>query len=209
MNLGRYFSPGLAERLVADERMTELGGQRKMVSVLFADITGFTTLVDANKVEDVVEVLNRFFETVVPVIFRHSGMLDKFLGDGVMAVFGIPDADDSDTVRAIKCAVDIQKGIETLTKQLEKDGLFSISVGIGIATGIVLAGNIGTKNQMNYTVIGGPVNLAQRLETICEPGEIIVSNTTSEMIPKVSDLRVAFEPMGAIHVKGIRGKCTP
>ncbi|MRR14153.1 GAF domain-containing protein [archaeon] len=209
MNLGRYFSPGLAERLVADDRMTELGGQRKMVSVLFADITGFTTLVDANTVEDVVEVLNRFFETVVPVIFKHGGMLDKFLGDGVMAVFGIPDADDLDPVRAIRCAVDIQKGIEMLTAQLESEGLFPISVGIGIATGIVLAGNIGTKNQMNYTVIGEPVNLAQRLESICNPGEIIVSNATSETIPQGSDLRVAFEPMGAIHVKGIPREVHP
>lgn len=209
MNLGRYFSPGLAERLVADDRMTELGGQRKMVSVLFADVTGFTTLVDANSVEDVVEVLNRFFETVVPVIFKHGGMLDKFLGDGVMAVFGIPDADDTDPERAIMCAVDIQKRIEKLREQLEKDKLFPITVGIGIATGVVLAGNIGTKNQMNYTVIGEPVNLAQRLESICAPGEIIISNVTSETISPGTVLKVSFEPMGAIRVKGIHRDVNP
>ncbi len=209
MNLGRYFSPGLAERLVADDRMTELGGQRKMVSVLFADVTGFTTLVDVNTVEDVVEVLNRFFETVVPVIFKHGGMLDKFLGDGVMAIFGIPDAEETDPVRAIACAVDIQKDMEHLRKDLERDGLFSITVGIGIATGIVLAGNIGTKDQMNYTVIGEPVNLAQRLESISAPGEIIVSNITSENIPEESDLQVSFEPMGAIRVKGIQRDVSP
>lgn len=209
MNLGRYFSPGLAERLVADDRMTELGGQRKMVSVLFADVTGFTTMVDANAVEDVVEVLNRFFETVVPVIFKHGGMLDKFLGDGVMAVFGIPDPDDTDPVRAINCAVDIQKGIEKLREQLEDDNLFPITVGIGIATGVALAGNIGTKNQMNYTVIGEPVNLAQRLESICDRGEIIISNVTMEMIPPGSDLNASFEPMGAIRVKGIQRDVNP
>ncbi len=209
MNLGRYFSPGLAERLVADDRMTELGGQRKMVSVLFADVTGFTTMVDANAVEDVVEVLNRFFETVVPVIFKHGGMLDKFLGDGVMAVFGIPDPDDTDPVRAINCAVDIQKGIEKLREQLEADNLFPITVGIGIATGVALAGNIGTKNQMNYTVIGEPVNLAQRLESVCDRGEIIISNVTMEMIPPGSDLNASFEPMGAIRVKGIQRDVKP
>lgn len=209
MNLGRYFSPGLAERLVADDRMTELGGQRKMVSVLFADVTGFTTMVDANAVEDVVEVLNRFFETVVPVIFKHGGMLDKFLGDGVMAVFGIPDPDDTDPIRAINCAVDIQKGIEKLREQLEADNLFPITVGIGIATGVALAGNIGTKNQMNYTVIGEPVNLAQRLESICDRGEIIISNVTMEMIPPGSDLNASFEPMGAIRVKGIQRDVNP
>lgn len=209
MNLGRYFSPGLAERLVADDRMTELGGQRKMVSVLFADVTGFTTLVDVNTVEDVVEVLNRFFETVVPIIFKNGGMLDKFLGDGVMAIFGIPDADETDPVRAITCAIDIQKGMQKLRKDLERDGLFSITVGIGIATGIVLAGNIGTKDQMNYTVIGEPVNLAQRLESISAPDEIIISNMTSENIPEESDVKVLFEPMGAVRVKGIQRDVSP
>jgi len=209
MNLGRYFSPGLAERLVADDRMTELGGQRKCVSVLFADVTGFTTLVDANTVEDVVEVLNRYFETVVPLIFKHGGMLDKFLGDGVMAVFGIPDEDEMDPVRAIMCAVDIQKCIEELRQDLVRDGLFPITVGIGIATGVALAGNVGTKNQMNYTVIGEPVNLAQRLETISEPGEIVVSNSTVEGIPEGASLEVSFEPMGAVRVKGIQRDVNP
>lgn len=209
INLGRYFSPGLAEHLVADERLTGLGGQQKMVSVVFADITGFTSLVEVNAVEDVVEVLNRFFETVVPVIFSHGGMLDKFLGDGVMAVFGIPDAHDMDPVKAIQCAVDTQKSMQALTKRLQDDGLFPIEVGIGIASGVVLAGNIGTKEQMNYTVIGEPVNLAQRLESISNPGEIVVSSVTTGMIPEGAQLDVAFEPMGTIHVKGISRDINP
>jgi len=209
INLGRYFSPGLAEHLVADERLTGLGGQRKMVSVVFTDITGFTSLVEVNAVEDVVEVLNRFFATVVPVIFKHGGMLDKFLGDGVMAVFGIPDTKDTDPVKAIQCGVDIQKSMQTLKSRLEKDGLFPIEVGVGIASGVVLAGNIGTKEQMNYTVIGEPVNLAQRLESISRPGEIVVSSETTDMIPQGSNLDVEFEQMGTIHVKGISRDVNP
>ncbi len=209
INLGRYFSPGLAEHLVADDRMTGLGGQRKMVSVVFADITGFTSLVEINTVEDVVEVLNRFFETVVPVIFDHGGMLDKFLGDGVMAVFGIPDPDDLDPVKAIQCGVDIQKGMQDLKERLKADGLFPIDVGIGIASGVVLAGNIGTKNQMNYTVIGEPVNLAQRLESISKPGEIVIANLTKDMIPQGVDPGVEFESMGTIQVKGFSRDVSP
>lgn len=209
INLGRYFSPGLAEHLVADDRMTGLGGQRKMVSIVFTDIAGFTSLVEVNAVEDVVEVLNRFFETVVPVIFRHGGMLDKFLGDGVMAVFGIPDAKDTDPVQAIQCAVDIQKSMHALKERLIQDGLFPIDAGIGISSGVVLAGNIGTEEQMNYTVIGEPVNLAQRLESICGPGEIVVSSVTTGMIPQESNLDVGFEEMGAIHVKGISRDVNP
>jgi len=209
INLGRYFSPGLAEHLVADERMTGLGGQRKLVSVVFADITGFTSLVEITAVEDVVEVLNRFFETVVPVIFKHGGMLDKFLGDGIMAVFGIPDSDDLDPVKAIQCGVDIQKSMQDLKERLKGDGLFPIDVGIGIASGIVLAGNIGTRDQMNYTVIGEPVNLAQRLESISKPGEIIISSITKDMIPQGTDSGVEFGPMGAIQVKGISKEVNP
>jgi adenylate cyclase len=209
MNLSRYFSRGLAEHLVADSRMTGLGGQRKKVTVVFADIAGFTTLVDGNDVEQVVEVLNRFFETVVPVIFKHGGMLDKFLGDGVMAVFGIPDESEMDPVMAIKCAVDIQLGVKALKERMLEEGLFSIDVGIGIATGVVVAGNIGTNEQINYTVIGEPVNLAQRLESISRPGEIIVSSLTTGELPVHAELPVRFEEMGAVRVKGIHRDINP
>jgi class 3 adenylate cyclase len=209
MNLSRYFSRGLAEHLVADDRMTGLGGQRKLVTVVFADIAGFTTLVDGNQVEKVVEVLNRFFETVVPIIFKHGGMLDKFLGDGVMAVFGIPDESDMDPVKAIQCAVDIQLGVKALKLQMLDEGLFPIDVGIGIATGIVVAGNIGTNEQINYTVIGEPVNLAQRLESISSPGEIIVSSLTTEVLPKNAELPVRFDEMGSLRVKGIHRDINP
>ncbi|MGC9323591.1 MAG: adenylate/guanylate cyclase domain-containing protein [Desulfomonilia bacterium] len=204
MNLSRYFSRGLAEHLVADGRMTGLGGERKTVTVVFADITGFTSLVEVHSVEQVVEVLNSFFDTVVPIIFKHGGMLDKFLGDGVMAVFGIPDKSPLDPVHAISCAVDIQSAVQALRKRMEKNGLFPIEVGIGIATGVVLAGNIGSKEQMNYTVIGEPVNLAQRLETISKPGEIIVSSLTTEVIPTDVTLSVQFENMGSLRIKGIQ-----
>jgi adenylate cyclase len=177
--------------------------------VVFADITGFTTLVDSNDVEKVVEVLNRFFETVVPVIFKHGGMLDKFLGDGVMAVFGIPDESEMDPVMAIRCAVDIQLGVKALKERMLEEGLFPIDVGIGIATGVVVAGNIGTNEQINYTVIGEPVNLAQRLESISQPGEIIVSSLTTEELPEHSGLDVRFEEMGAVRVKGIHRDINP
>jgi adenylate cyclase len=203
MNLSRYFSKGLAEHLVADGRMTRLGGEKKTVTVLFADIVGFTSLVGSHPVEQVVEVLNRFFETVVPVIFRHGGMLDKFLGDGFMAVFGIPDADELDPVRAIRCASDIQRSMKDLRETLPREGCFAVDVGIGIASGMVLAGNIGTPEQMNYTVIGEPVNLAQRLESISGPGEIVISNETWGMVPPHVGLDVSVEAMGATRLKGI------
>lgn len=206
MNLSRYFSRGLAEHLLADERMNRLGGQQINVTVIFADIAGFSSLVESQPVEDVVGVLNQFFATVVPVIFKHEGMLDKFLGDGVMAVFGIPDADAKDSLKAIECAMEIQKKVKALSKSLEKQGLTAIDVGIGIATGDVLAGNIGTEEQMNYTVIGEPVNLAQRLESISSPGEIVVSKLTLDRAQAYAKRQIQFESIGAVKVKGIQRK---
>ena len=176
---------------------------------MFADITGFTSKVEIHPVEEVVEVLNRYFETVVPLIFAHGGMLDKFLGDGVMAVFGIPDADESDPLRAIQCAVDIQRMMQGLNVSLNEQGLFPIEVGIGIATGQVIAGNIGSAEQMNFTVIGDPVNLAQRLEGISASGEIIVARNTAERAQLQGRLPVRFEPMGSVPIKGITRDVQP
>lgn len=202
MNLSRYFSKGLAEHLVADERMTGLGGEKKEVTVVFADIVGFTTLVETHAVEQVVEVLNRYFATVVPLIFSHGGMLDKFLGDGVMAVFGIPDASELDPLNALRFSVAVQKAVDELRNSLVQDGYFPIHVGIGIAGGLVVAGNIGTPDHMNYTVIGEPVNLAQRLESISSSGEIVITEYTMNMIPSNLDAGVRFEPMGSVQIKG-------
>ncbi|MCD6570922.1 MAG: GAF domain-containing protein, partial [Deltaproteobacteria bacterium] len=114
INLSRYFSRGLAEHLLADERMTRLGGEKKLVTTVFIDIANFTPMVEGNPVEGVVSVLNSFFEAVVPIIFKHGGMLDKFLGDGIMAIFGIPDASDDDPVNAIQCTVDVQKAVHRM-----------------------------------------------------------------------------------------------
>jgi adenylate cyclase len=146
---------------------------------------------------------------VVPCIFDHSGMLDKFLGDGVMAVFGIPDASEKDAVNAITCGISIQRKVIDLKSQLVNEGLFPIDVGIGIASGIVLAGNIGTQEQMNYTVIGEPVNLAQRLESIAGEAEIIVAKSTYEQALACPDVKIPFEPMPTVHVKGISREVYP
>ncbi len=209
INLSRYFSRGLAEHLLADERMTRLGGEKKLVTTMFIDIANFTPIVETNPVEGVVGVLNSFFEAVVPIIFSHGGMLDKFLGDGIMAVFGIPDASDNDPVDAIQCAIEVQKTVYRMKNAFEEKWLFSIDVGIGIATGIAIAGNIGTGEQMNYTVIGEPVNLAERLESITSQGEIIVSGATADIALNQGIKDVGFESMGNISIKGISRNISP
>ena len=207
-NLSRYFSRGLAEHLLSDDRMSSLGGDLKSVTVVFCDINGFTTMVERYPVGEVVAVLNRYFETVAPAIFAHGGMLDKFLGDGVMAVFGIPDEKPTDAINAVRCAVEIQRGIRRLTEQLAAEGSWPITVGVGIASGKALAGNIGSQEQMNFTVIGEPVNLAQRLETICRPGEIVICEETMALAGEsASDF--AMNAMGDVQVKGLKRVIKP
>ncbi|HQP31390.1 MAG TPA: adenylate/guanylate cyclase domain-containing protein, partial [Deltaproteobacteria bacterium] len=115
----------------------------------------------------------------------------------------IPDASDKDAVNAIACAIDIQRKVIDLKSELAAEGLFPIDVGIGIASGIVLAGNIGTQGQMNYTVIGEPVNLAQRLESIAGEAEIIVAKSTYEQAQACPGAQIPFEPMPTVKVKGI------
>lgn len=209
INLSRYFSRGLAERLVANEGLNQLSGEIKLVTVLFADITEFTPMIEKYNVKDVVEILNRYFEVVVPCIFEFGGMLDKFLGDGFMAVFGIPSSDKRDAIKAIDCAVKIQLKVRELNKALAKEGFKPIDVGVGIASGNALAGNIGTSEHMNYTVIGEPVNLAQRLESIAANGEIILSEAAYELASGFSGDGISFERMPKTKIKGISRNVLP
>jgi adenylate cyclase len=130
-------------------------------------------------------------------------MLDKFLGDGFMAVFGIPYSDQRDVIKAIECAIKIQLKVKGLNEALIKEGFNPIDVGVGIASGNALAGNIGTSEHMNYTVIGEPVNMAQRLESIAANGEIIVSESTYELVCDFSDNCIVFETMPRVKIKGI------
>ena len=115
----------------------------------------------------------------------------------------IPDASDKDAVNAITCGINIQRKMTDLKSELVAEGLFPIDVGIGIASGLVLAGNIGTQEQMNYTVIGEPVNLAQRLESIAGEAEIIVAKSTYEQALAYPGVQIPFEPMPTVKVKGI------
>jgi len=209
INLSRYFSRGLAEHLVANEGLNQLSGEIKHVTVLFADITEFTPMIEKYNVKDVVQILNRYFESVVPCIFEFGGMLDKFLGDGFMAVFGIPYSDQNDPIRAIECAMKIQLKVKGLNDALIKEGFRPIDVGVGIASGNALAGNIGTSEHMNYTVIGEPVNMAQRLESIAANGEIIVSESTYDLVSDFPDNSIVFETMPMVKIKGISKNVYP
>jgi len=172
----RYLAPHVVDALLKDPEAHVLGGSRLRATMLFADIRGFTELSERLMPEQVVEMLNRYLEPVVDVIFANNGLLDKFYGDGIMAVFGAPRPSDDDARRAVTAAHQILQQVQALNAQ--PGALWPLSVSIGLATGDVVAGHIGSERRLEYTVIGDAVNLASRLQAIAEPNQVLADEAT-------------------------------
>src|SRR5207302_1701624 len=146
--------------------LAELGGRRREMSVLFSDIRGFTTVTENGEAEDIVAQLNEYFSTMVDVVFRHGGTVDKFVGDMVMALFGAPLDDANHAEHAVDAALEMIDELLKLNEKWTAEGRPSLDIGIGINTGPMIAGNIGSEAIMSYTVIGDAVNLGSRLESL-------------------------------------------
>ncbi|MGB5260205.1 MAG: adenylate/guanylate cyclase domain-containing protein [Gammaproteobacteria bacterium] len=173
--LSRYVSPGVARQILSNLDDVGLSGKQIEGTVVFADIKGFTQISERIRPEDLVAILNRYFTLVTHACEINQGMVDKYMGDGVMLVFGAPEPDEDHAFNAICCALLIQKLIahENITR--EKQGLFPVEFRIGVNTGSMLAGNMGSTDRMEYTVVGDTVNLASRLCGITNAGEIVIS----------------------------------
>jgi adenylate cyclase len=196
--LERFLSSSIVERILANPDQVHLGGENQIATILFADIRGFTRMAEKMEPQQVVELLNVLFTEMTDLIFEHGGTLDKYLGDGVMAVFGAPIAKPDDPIRAVKTAVEMQKALAGINRDREAINLPTLKMGLGINTGQVTAGNIGSSKRMDYTVIGDAVNLASRLCANAAGGQILVSESTHrELKSKMPSKRL--EP---IRVKG-------
>jgi len=160
--LSRYVSPGVARQILSNLDNVALSGKRIEGSVLFADISGFTKISEKTRAEELVAMLNRYFSLITCACVMNNGIVDKYMGDGVMLVFGAPEADKDHAFHAISCALLIQKLIAHENNQREADGLFPVQFRIGINTGSMLAGNMGSHERMEYTVVGDTVNLRHR-----------------------------------------------
>jgi class 3 adenylate cyclase len=196
----RYVSRQVAEEIFKnpDQYIETLQGSRRKVTILFADIRGFTPLTERLPAEEVVLLLNEVLTVMTKIIFKYEGTVDKFIGDSIMAVFGAPMAHDDDTDRSIHAAVEIQKSILEMSAQKKKKDHEIIKVGIGINTGEVVVGNIGAKVRLDYTVIGGSVNIANRLQEVAGGDEIIIS----EDVFKETKVPYKFSESMLIKVKG-------
>jgi len=195
-----YLSRQVLDLIVREGKLPELKGERRHITVMFADIRNFTSIAESISPEEVVGLLGEFFERMIEVIIRNQGRIDKFLGDGVMVVFGAPLADPRQEEHAVIAAVEMQRELHALCSRWESQGRPSFRMGIGINSGHAVVGNIGSRAHMEYTAIGDTVNLAARLQTASKEidAEIVVGEPTQAAV------RTLFQwlPLGDIHVRG-------
>lgn len=195
----RYVSSQVVEELLMSPDRVVLGGRRREITVLFADIRNFTGMASHMAPEEVVSILNEFFTMINEVIFKYNGTLDKYIGDAVMAIYGAPIKEENHAERALETALEMQKRMGLLEKRFLERGIEPIKIGIGITTGEAIIGNIGSLRRMEYTAIGDSVNLASRLEEAAKPDQILISENTYRMVKDIVKAKV-LKPMA------IRGK---
>jgi adenylate cyclase len=174
----RLLSPNLVEQVVSGKLQLEKGGALTETTLLFSDIRGFTAMSEKRAPQEIVRMLNEYFELMVDVIFKHEGTLDKFVGDEIVALFGAPVALPNAEIKAIECALNMLIVLAEFNRTRASEDQDEIKIGVGINTGTVVTGAIGSSRALQYTAIGDPVNTASRLCSVAKAGEILVSEAT-------------------------------
>lgn len=196
-NYSRFLPEYVVKQMLENPESFKLGGVNQIITVLFADIRGFTSISEHAPPERIVGLLNRYFSAMTDIIFAHGGTLDKYLGDGLMSLFGAPTTTPEDASNALNAAVAMQRRILGINIELRREGLSEIGVGIGLHTGEATVGYIGSERRSEYTAIGDTVNTASRLESNARGGEILVSDATA----KAARSRYKLQPRDPITVK--------
>jgi adenylate cyclase len=198
----RLLPPEIVEQVVTGKIQLERGGEERQTTLLFSDVRGFTSWSEKHQHEPsyIVAILNEYFEAMVECIHDHHGTLDKFMGDGIMALFGAPVSYDNDALNAVLCAMDMMAKLTEFNRNLMARSNEQLSIGVGLNTGPVVVGYMGSTKSMEYTAIGDGVNLAARLCGIAKPGQILVSDSTYQMCRHA----VEVQPLEPVNVKGKR-----
>ena len=194
----RLLSPDLAELVVSGTLNVEKGGVNRVATVMFLDIRDFTAMSENTHASEVLQMLNEYYERIVDIVFAHEGTVDKFIGDAIMVIWGAPVSHDDDPARAVRAAVDIRNELVDFNRKRAADGKKEIKVGIGINTGKVVAGYIGSSQTMSYSVVGDTVNTASRLCAAALADQIVISDVTHANIKGM----FAVEELEPLQAKG-------
>jgi len=211
---GRYLTDEVVENLLSSPSGLKLGGEKREITILASDLRGFTAISERLSPEEVVKILNFYFEYMADAITKYQGTIDEFLGDGILVLFGAPTARVDDAQRAIACAVEMQLAMEPVNAKMKAWGLPPLEMGIGINTGEVVVGNIGSEKRTKYGIVGSNVNLTYRIESYTVGGQILISEQTLKAAgesvkvsgPKQVQPKGVKEPINIYEVEGIRGE---
>lgn len=211
-SLARIVSPSVAEMIMSDPSGLKLGGSKCEVTMFFSDIRGFTRMSENMDPTDIVEQLNVYFTRMTDILMELEGTLDKYVGDELMALFGAPVARDDDPIRAVLCGVRMLDALRELQARWKKDGKPVIEIGVGINTGVVTAGYMGSEKQLSYTVIGDNVNLAARVMSVAKGMELFITRSTYEKVAPYFEVEQRESimvkgksmPIEIFHVKGVK-----
>ncbi|PLW70280.1 adenylate/guanylate cyclase domain-containing protein [Pseudohalioglobus lutimaris] len=196
---GRYLSDEIVTDILERPEGLELGGDLRRVTIMMADIRGFTTISERLAPAQVVTLINRYLGAMTDIIMAHQGTIDEFIGDAILAVFGAPQHRDDDADRAVRCALAMQQAMEEINQRNREDGLPEISTGIALNTGDVIAGNIGSERRSKYGFVGHPMNVTSRIEDVTAGGEILIAGSTLESLQREYRVGQSRE----LNVKGI------
>ena len=198
---GRYVSEEVATSILQSPEGLELGGEEREVTILMSDLRGFTALAARLTPQEVIEFLNLYLEAMVDVISRYEGTIDEIIGDAILVIFGAPLACDDHAAKAVACGLAMQLAMTDVNQRLTAKGAAELEMGIGIHTGRVIVGNIGSLRRTKYAAVGSNVNLAGRIESFTTGGQLLISENTREKIkaPLRIDGQFQVEPKGATH----------
>ncbi len=210
---GRYMTEDVVKTLLDSSEGLQLGGERRQVTIMMSDLRGFTSLAERLSPEEVVSMLNVYLEAMTSVIVKYGGTIDEFIGDAILTIFGAPIMKEDDAQRAVACAVEMQLAMQAVNAWNRHNGFPDIEMGIGINTGEVVVGNIGSKKRAKYGIVGSPINMTARIESYTVGGQILISEETlqhtSEMVQVGRHLEIepkgAKKPMTIYDVTGIAG----
>lgn len=202
-NLARYLSPQIVEQVINKNVEVNLGGDRKVVTVLFSDIRNFTTITETRPADQLVQILNEYFTEMAQIIFDNNGSLDKYIGDAIVAVFGSLILTENPAESAVRAGIQMMQHMPALNEKWMREYGFSMQMGIGITTGEVFLGNVGSPERMEFTVIGDTVNIASRFSGLARAGQILITRATLDCI---GDGEIRFKELPPAEVKGKTGR---